>query len=325
MIKDALFRDNPPNPDFVEGQDPSHSQVHLYTNNRPEVHGIIRRMRQLFDKYDERVMIGEIYLPYPELMRYYGSNLDEAHLPFNFQLILLPWQADVIRAAVSTYEALLPELGWPNWVLGNHDQHRIATRVGRAQARVANMLLLTMRGTPTCYYGDELAMLDVEIPPEMVQDPQELGKPGLGLGRDPERSPMQWDSSPNAGFTTGKPWLPVAPDYTLYNVAAEREDPTSMLALFRQLLALRRASPALSVGGYTDVPSDAPDIFSFMREHEGERLLVVLNFSHEARVFSMQSGDGVAEVALSTVPGRGGQVDLANVELAADEGVVLRL
>ncbi|HEY0068411.1 MAG TPA: alpha-amylase family glycosyl hydrolase [Chloroflexia bacterium] len=325
MIKDALFRDNPPNPDFVEGQDPSHSQVHLYTNNRPEVHGIIRRMRQLFDEYDERVIIGEIYLPYPELMRYYGSNLDEAHLPFNFQLILLPWQADIIRAAVSTYEALLPELGWPNWVLGNHDQHRIATRVGRAQARVAQMLLLTMRGTPTCYYGDELTMLDVDIPPEMVQDPQELGKPGLGLGRDPERSPMQWDSSPNAGFTTGKPWLPTAPDYTLYNVAAEREDPTSMLMLFRQLLALRRASPALSVGGYTDVPSDAPDIFSFMREHEGERLLVVLNFSHEARVFSMQSSDAVAEVALSTVPGRSGQVDLANVELAADEGVVLRL
>lgn len=324
MIKDEFFRDNPPNPNFKEGQDPSHSQLHLYTNNRPEVHDIIQRMRKLFDEYDERVMIGEIYLPYTELMLYYGPSNNEAHLPFNFQLILLPWKADVIREAVSTYEALLPELGWPNWVLGNHDQHRIATRVGREQARVANMLLLTVRGTPTSYYGDELAMVDVEIPPEMVMDPQELGKPGLGLGRDPERSPMQWDTAPNAGFTTGKPWLPVAPDYTRYNVEVERDDPNSMLTLVRQLLKLRRSSPALSVGSYADFPSDAPDVFSFLRQHEGQRMLVVLNFSHEPRVFSIHS-EATAEIALSTVPGRTGSVDLANLELAPDEGVVLRL
>ncbi|MGA7731777.1 MAG: alpha-amylase family glycosyl hydrolase [Chloroflexia bacterium] len=325
MIKDDLFRDNPPNPDYQSGQDPSHSQLHLYTNNRPEVHDIIQRMRKLFDEYDERVMIGEIYLPYSELMLYYGPNNDEAHLPFNFQLILLPWKADVIRAAVNSYEAALPALGWPNWVLGNHDQHRIATRVGREQARVANMLLLTVRGTPTCYYGDELAMVDVEIPPDMVRDPQELGKPGLGLGRDPERTPMQWDSSRNAGFTAGISWLPVAPDYKLYNVEAERDDPASMLTLFRQLLNLRRASPALSVGGYVDFPSDELDVFSFMREHENERMLVVLNFSHEPHVFGIGPEAGVAQIALSTVPDREGQVDLANVELAADEGVILRL
>src|SRR5438093_8179408 len=126
------------------------------------------------------------------------------------------------------------------------------------------MLLLSLRGTPTCYYGDELAMVDVEIPPEMVRDPHELGKPGLGLGRDPERTPMQWDNSPNAGFTSRRPWLPVAADYTRYNVAVERDDPASMLTLFRQLLALRRASPALSVGTYADAPSAAPNVFSFM-------------------------------------------------------------
>ena len=192
------------------------------------------------------------------------------------------------------------------------------------------MLLLTLRGTPTWYYGDELAMVDVDIPPEMVHDPQELGKPGFGLGRDPERTPMQWESersggSPNAGFTTGTPWLPVAADYTRYNVAAEREDPASMLTLVRRLLALRRSSPALSVGAYTDVPSDAPDVLSFMRDHEGEQLLVVLNFSHEPRVFIMRSGPPAAQVALSTVPGRAGQVDLSNLPLAPDEGLILRL
>ncbi len=164
MIKDALFRDNPPDPAYKPGQDPARSQLQIYSYNRPEVHDLIRRMRKIFDRYDDRVMIGEIYLPNSELMLYYGSNNDEAHLPFNFQLILLPWKADVLRAAVSSYEAALPKGGWPNWVLGNHDNHRIATRTGRAQARVANMLLLTVRGTPTGYYGDELAMVDVDIP-----------------------------------------------------------------------------------------------------------------------------------------------------------------
>jgi alpha-glucosidase len=325
LIKDELFRDNPPNPHPKSRQDPYDLQLQLYTFNRPEVHDIIRRMRELFDEYDERVIIGEIYLPYADLMHYYGPNMDEVHLPFNFQLVLLPWDAETIRAAVSEYERALPVLGWPNWVLGNHDQHRIATRVGREQARVANMLLLTLRGTPTCYYGDELAMVDVDIPPEMVQDPQELGKPGLGLGRDPERTPMQWDSSPSTGFTNGAPWLPVAPDYTRYNVAEERDDPTSMLTFFRELLALRRSSPALNVGTYTEIPTDAPDVLSFMREHAGQRMLVALNFSHEPRVFRMRSAATPAQIALSTVPGRGGQIDLANLPLAPDEGIILRL
>jgi alpha-glucosidase len=325
MIKDELFRDNPPNPEYRPGTDPAGAQIPLYSLNRPEVHDLIRRMRGVFDAYDDRVLIGEIYLPIRELMLYYGTNNDEAHLPFNFQLILLPWQAEVVRAAVNEYELLLPALGWPNWVLGNHDQHRIATRVGRAQARVAQMLLLTVRGTPTCYYGDELAMVDVDIPPEMVRDPQELGKPGLGLGRDPERTPMQWDGGPHAGFTSGEPWLPVAPDYARYNVAAERDDPGSMLTLVRQLLALRRASPALSVGGYADVPAGAPDVFAFLREQGDERLLVALNFSHEPRVCRMAVAAATARIALSTVPGRTGPVDPANLALAPDEGVIVRL
>jgi alpha-glucosidase len=325
MVKDDQFRDDPPNPEYRPGGDPGNAITQVYSYNRPEVHDIIRRMRKVFDEYDDRVMVGEIYLPVPELMLYYGANNDEAHLPFNFQLILLPWDASVIREAVRTYEAALPELGWPNWVLGNHDNHRIASRVGGEQARVANMLLLTVRGTPTCYYGDELAMVDVEIPPELVNDPHELGKPGLGFGRDPERTPMQWDSSPNAGFTTGTPWLPVAPDFKRYNVAAERDDPASMLSFVRRVIALRRASPALSVGSHIDVPSDVPDVLSFLREKDDERYLVVLNFSREPRVFRMGAQAGAAEVVLSTVPGRRGQVMLSSLELSPDEGVIVRL
>lgn len=323
MIKDEQFRDNPPNPDFVEGGGGEGPMLSLYNLNRPEVHDVIKRMRAVFDEYEERVMIAEIYLPYDQLMMYYGENGDEAHLPFNFRLIQLPWDAEAIRDTISRYEGALPEGGWPNWVLGNHDQHRIATRVGRAQARVANMLLLTLRGTPTCYYGDEIGMIDGEIPPELVRDPQEIGMPGLGLGRDPERTPMQWDNSRHAGFSTFTPWLPVAADYEQYNVEAEKGDSGSMLAFVRKLMELRNGSAALSVGSYTAVPTDEPDVMGYVREHEEERILVVLNLSHRPRIFRMK--DGAGEVLLSTVSEWTGREDLSHLELDADEGIIIRL
>jgi alpha-glucosidase len=199
------------------------------------------------------------------IVRYYGGGAG-AHLPFNFQLIELPWDARGIARAVAAYEAALPPGAWPNWVLGNHDRSRVASRVGDAQARVAAMLLLTLRGTPTLYQGDEIGLRDVPIPPELVQDPWERNIPGLGYGRDPERTPMQWDASPNAGFTTGTPWLPVADDYACVNVDAQRDDPTSMLTLHRRLIALRRAEPALAVGSWTSVEAEG-DLLAYLREH----------------------------------------------------------
>ena len=127
--------------------------------------------------------MGEVYLPVERLVTYYGSGGGGVHMPFNFQLVTLQWNARAIAAAVDGYEGSLPSYGWPNWVIGNHDNHRVATRIGRAQARVAAMLLLTLRGTPTLYYGDEIGMHDVPVPPERVQDPFEKNVPGLGLGR----------------------------------------------------------------------------------------------------------------------------------------------
>jgi alpha-glucosidase len=166
------------------------------------VHHVVRMMREVMDQYEERVMIGEIYLPIHRLVTYYGINNQGAHLPFNFQLLELPWDSRQIAPAIDEYEGALPAGGWPNWVLGNHDKTRMASRVGKSQARVAAMLLLTLRGTPTLYYGDEIGMQDVPIPPEQVQDPQGLNMPDKNLSRDPARTPMQWDTSENAGFTT---------------------------------------------------------------------------------------------------------------------------
>jgi alpha-glucosidase len=244
------------------------------------------------------------------------------HLPFNFQLVLLPWNARTIDSAIVTYEAALPDDGWPNWVLGNHDQHRIASRVGAAQARVAAMLLLTLRGTPTMYNGDEIGMHDVEIPPELVQDPQELGVPGVGLGRDPERTPMQWDSSANAGFTSGTPWLPLADDYDRINVAAERDDPHSMLTLYRRLIALRRANPALEIGSYATVEADG-DLLAYIRAAGSTRFLIALNLGAQEQALDLGALRG--QIVLSTHLDRADEPTAGMLSLRADEGVVLAL
>jgi len=322
MIKDDQFRDNPPNPDYVFGQRPLAALLPLYSADRPEVHDIIGMMRQLLDQYDQRMMVGEIYLPIERLMTYYGVAGSGTHLPFNFQLVVLPWNARVLDTAITAYEAALPDDGWPNWVLGNHDQHRIASRVGAAQARVAAMLLLTLRGTPTMYNGDEIGMHDVDIPPELVQDPQELGVPGIGLGRDPERTPMQWDASPNAGFTSGTPWLPLADDYERFNVAAESDDPCSMLTLHRRLIALRRANPALEIGSYARVPADG-DLLAYIRAAGNQRLLIALNLGSQEQTLDLGALRG--QVVLSTHLDRESDPATGALTLRADEGLIVEL
>jgi alpha-glucosidase len=322
IIKDEQFRDNPLNPQYVPSQAPYHELLDTYSADQPEVHDIILKMRRVLDPYGERMMVGEVYLPIERLITYYGAGGAGVHLPFNFQLIQLSWNARTIGTAVEKYESLLPSYGWPNWVLGNHDQRRIATRVGAAQARVAAMLLLTLRGTPTMYYGDELGMHDVPIPAEVVQDPLEKNVPGLGLGRDPGRTPMQWDQSPNAGFTAGTPWLPVANDYRAVNVAAEREDPTSVLTLYRRLIALRRAEEALAVGSYASVMG-SEDVMGYLRQARESRFLIALNLSARPQTLAALGLHGV--VALSTHLDRQGDAIHDSVELRDNEGVIAKL
>jgi alpha-glucosidase len=319
VIKDERLRDDPPNPDFRPGEDdPYDALLRIHSGDRPEVHDVIARMRRVVDAFPERVLIGEIYNTVERMMPYYGRDGGGCHFPYNFQLIKLPWDARVIDGAVRRYEALLPPGAWPNWVLGNHDRHRVASRVGAAQARVAAMLLFTLRGTPTLYYGDEIGMEDVTIPPERVQDPWERNLPGRGLGRDPERTPMQWNASPGAGFTTGEPWLPLG-DSARANVAAGRDDPASLLSLHRDLIALRRAEPALSLGAWAPVDATG-SVLAYLREAMGARFLVALNLgASPARLEGSWSGD----VVLST-HGREGGVEGA-VQLGGDEGVVVRL
>src|SRR3954464_11915440 len=177
LIKDDEFRDNPVRPEWRDGMPPHHAVVPLYTADRPEVHEVIEEMRGVVDEFPERLLIGEIYLPVERLVAYYGRDLRGVHLPFNFALLQAPWQARSLARLIDEYEAALPPGGWPNWVLGSHDRRRVASRIGPAQTPVAAMLLLTLRGTPTIYYGDEIGMRDVPIPADRIQDPFEKNVP----------------------------------------------------------------------------------------------------------------------------------------------------
>jgi alpha-glucosidase len=280
------------------------------------------------------MMVGEIYLPNAELMKYYGTpDKLECHLPFNFQLIRAKWDAAGVRKMVDDYEAALPEDEWPNWVLGNHDQHRLATRVMPAQARVANLMLLTLRGTPTCYYGDEIGMENVPIPAEYVQDPPAVNQPEIAhiVGRDPERTPMQWDDSPHAGFSAPNaksPWLPLAANYNEVNVARQLADKKSFLNFFIKLVDYRKMSPALKVGSYRSFDLKSAEAqancFVYERKADKEHLLVALNFSgQEQKVELPLSGNG--KIVLSTTMERTGDVRLSEFTLQPNEGCLIFL
>lgn len=321
LFEDERLRDNPVNRDWRSGMSPARRLIRAHTMDQPEVHDAIAAMRRVADAFGDRVMIGEAYLPIDRLMAYYGVDLTGFHLPFNFHLLSTPWHPVAVSTLIEAYEAALPPGGWPNWVLGNHDRSRLASRLGLRQARVAAMLLLTLRGTPTIYQGEEIGMMDVPVPPDKVQDPWERNVPGLGLGRDPARTPMQWHGGRNAGFSTGEPWLPVARDADAVNVAAQAADPSSILSLYRALIRLRRAEPALSVGDYRP-RSAGENILSYERHHQGRRFLVALNMSGESRSLN---GLPAGRLLVSTALDRWDEPVSDALALRADEGCVIAL
>ncbi|MBO9570864.1 MAG: alpha-amylase [Chitinophagaceae bacterium] len=322
MIKDEQFRDNPVNPNYQQHQATYEQLLPVYSTDQPEVHDIVHKMRKLLDEYDERMMIGEIYLPINKLVTYYGTDNNGAHLPFNFLLISLPWQPSAIAAAIDEYEGALPHNGWPNWVIGNHDQPRITSRVGFAQSKIAAMLLLTLRGTPTIYYGDEIAMQDVAIPMNEVQDPQGLNMPDKNLSRDPARTPMQWNTSANAGFTRGKPWLRINKTFIRRNVEIEKQDKYSMLNFYRRLIQLRNKESALHSGSYYPVRADSK-IIAYIREDEGKKFLIVLNLTHSPAYLNWEQPHLKGKIILATVPELEGTAFDNQIALNGDDGIIV--
>jgi alpha-glucosidase len=322
LIKDAEFRDNPPNPHFREGRPPHERILTRYSTDQPEVHDVIAEMRRVTDEFGARVLIGEIYLPLQRLVAYYGNDLSGAHLPFNFALLSTLWSARSIEKIIADYEAALPAGAWPNWVLGNHDRPRVASRVGQDQARVAAMLLLTLRGTPTLYYGDEIGMRQVAIAPEQVRDPFEKNVPGIGVGRDGCRTPMQWSAEPYAGFSTAAPWLPLADDFPHENVVNLEADSRSILHLYKALIRLRRKLPQLVSGDYVPIAAEG-DLLLYRRQSDAGAIVVALNLGAEPVSIASDGKRLDGEILQSTFLDREGEAIQGALDLRGNEGVII--
>jgi alpha-glucosidase len=322
LVEDDRLRDNPSNPRSRPGEDfPYMRELSVWNIDRPETRELAARMRKVVDEFgDDRVLLAELGVPLEQTVAYHGGDGGGIQVPFNFELLSAAWDARGIAGYVDRYLAALPAGAWPNWVLGNHDTPRVASRLGPAQARVAAMLLLTLPGTPILYQGDELGLEDVPIPAEQTLDP--IARLVPGRGRDPERTPMPWDAGPGAGFTSGRPWLPLGEGNLARSVAAQRDDPASMLTLHRRLLRLRRQAPALVGGGYEPVEADG-DVLAYGRAGEGGRYLVALNLGPEPARLTVPGPERRGRVLVSTRPDRDGEAAGGSLELRGDEGVVV--
>jgi alpha-glucosidase len=323
IVKDRELRDDPASTpdDHPLIRKKGHKQV--FSMNRPEVHDVLRRWRTLADAHDpRRVLVGETYvLDLDSLIPYYGQGEDELHLAFNFLFVHADFEAEQLRTIVERMEEMLPPASWPVYTGSNHDAGRLMTRWAgddERRARVALMMLLGLRGTPFLYYGDEIALPEVPLDPETALDPVARRTGDASRNRDPCRTPMPWSAEPGGGFTTpeAKPWLPLG-DVAARNVAAQREDPGSVLHLVRDLIALRRRQPDLRSGSYEALPAPA-GAWAWRR---GERFAVALNLSDaEATV------DGLAgRVAVATDRARDGEEVGGALRLGAHEGVVVEL
>ena len=317
LVKDRQLHDNPRATADDDAQERALGQRHEFNMNRPEAHDILRRWRAIAEPYGA-ILFGETWvLDLPSLMRFYGGGTDELHLALNVPFMYAELGSDM-RSIVEQVEAALPADAWPTWTGSNHDAGRFATRWCHdddRKVRAALMMLLTLRGTPVLYYGDELGLPETDVPRDRIRDPVGIRGWPDNPGRDRARTPMPWTADPHGGFTSPdvEPWLPLGD--ASRNVAAQRGDPHSVLSLTRALIALRRDRDDLTSGSYTAV--DAPEgIWAWRR---GAATVVALN--HTESPLELALGGG--EVLLSTRREHAGQGILDRVRLEGWEAIVV--
>ncbi|MFP5236499.1 MAG: glycoside hydrolase family 13 protein [Acidobacteriota bacterium] len=292
LFEDPAMRDDPYLPGYNVYGD--RNIKHLHTDDLPEVHGVLREVRSVVDKYPGNpVLVTEADEPnIAALTKMYGNG-DEVQLPMDFQI------ADVNQLNAAKFRRLFNQIennaahGQPEYFFSNHDQPRQWDRYGDGKhndqiAKLMAVLELTTRGTPQMYYGEELGMRTTD--PTRIEDVHDpIGRLGWPKekGRDGERTPMQWNDSTNAGFTTGKPWLKVPPSAKQYNVEAESKDPNSILNCYKQLLGLRKSDNALRDGEQVTINNDDPNVFAFVRKTGSETVVVALNMSAQSQVIKL--------------------------------------
>jgi alpha-glucosidase len=321
LIKDTLLRDDPPDHSATSRTPPPQRLKRIFTDDRPECMKCLEEIRQVVDEFPDRVLLGEVQGKTDRIGHFYGEDQPRLHLPLNFALLDSPWDASSLEANIDAYFNAIPQEAWPDWVIGGHDKRRVASKIGQSQGRILAMLLLTLRGTPILFQGDEIGMEEVHIPPERVTDPFEELVGGYGLNRDRQRAPMRWDASRNAGFTTGEPWLPMGDHLAEHNIAQSNVDKRSLLSLYRRLIEVRKKEPALLVGDHIPIRS-LNQILTFGRSWKGETIVVALNTIHEPRKL-MWSGEGT--VLLSTYLDQEGYVVKTPIVLRPDEGIIVKV
>jgi alpha-glucosidase len=315
----------------IEGATLWARQHHLYDRDQPDFPDLIARFRAIVDERAGRMSVGELFASEAERA---VALTAERHMVFDWALLAAPWSAEAYGAAIWLRESMFGNDRWLANVLSNHDQSRQASRLAASAgitdtdsvAKAAGLVLLTIRGTPFLYYGEEIGLRDVPIPVDEIIDPparRALVDPDFEWwNRDQCRSPMPWDGSAGHGFTTGTPWLRSADDATTRNVAAQTDDPDSVLAAYRRLIAARRASEALRAGTLRVVETGVPDVLAWRREIDDERLLVVVNFAASERAADLP-GDPRYRAVVGTHRAPAEPLDTGRLALRPLEGVVL--
>jgi alpha-glucosidase len=331
FLKDRDLRSNP----VIEGHSPWTRLEHKFDLDQTDFPALIERFRSILDEQPGRMSVGELFTGGTRTAAAYTRD---RHIVFDWSLMESPWTAAAFRAGIDLREdAYGPHL-WPTVALSNHDRERQATRlsasIGRdrqpdrdAIAKAAAVLVLALRGTPFLYYGEEIGMVDVDIPRDEIVDPPALraGPDFPWYDRSRCRTPMQWSSGPGAGFTTGRPWLRLAPDAAERNVDRQRLDADSVYACYRRLLAYRRTAPALRCGGMTRLDPDVPDVLGWTREADGQRLLVLASFVGEERTIDLRrvAGDDGWRVGVGSFREPGAPRPDGTLVLRPDEAIIL--
>lgn len=324
-IKDDQLRNNP----WRITLNPPDVQNHIYDRNRSETHEICKEIRKIADGYEDRVMIGEIYTSdTEEAVSYHGDGNNELHMAFNFNFLFQKWDARGFYQKIKQWYDLLPKGSWPNFTLSNHDQPRHYYRYmdgkdSDARAKVAVAMLLTLKGTPFIYYGEEIGMTCDKISKKDLKDPVGIKLWPFMKGRDGERTPMQWDDSKNSGFSTGQPWLPVNRDYKEKNVNIQKKDDLSLLSFYRSLIWLRKKIKALSIGDIHFITDNPDKVLAYKRTYETEEVTIILNFSNKPQYFPIKT-EARYSVLLGTYRKKEEKVETNNLKIYPYEVLVLK-